>query len=398
MYASIAGWVIFAATSLLIGPHLSRAVVPLAFLVMVPMLAGVAIITYRPRARRFGLAAAGAGNLIAGLSAVLVLDRAGAAVDPNRYADISTGAVALIVYFGCTIMRLPPGLAAATIAPYVLTQQAFLLRGFADDPGRQAAFTAVLWIAVISGLLLSAVLDRVSRHAFRQERVIASQQQALERERERSEHLLLSILPAPIAERLKRQPGTIAEAHDEVTVLFADVVGFSGLAAELPATELIGLLNEVFTRFDKLAEQRGVEKIKTIGDAYMAVAGLPFPRADHVEAGADLALAMREIVHDVAAERRQALDFRLGMHTGPVVAGVIGTAKFSYDLWGDTVNIAARMESHGVPGHIQVTDAVAHRLREGGYRLRERGVVDLKGKGSVRAWFLEGPPERAAFR
>ncbi|HJU87373.1 MAG TPA: adenylate/guanylate cyclase domain-containing protein, partial [Gemmatimonadota bacterium] len=214
---------------------------------------------------------------------------------------------------------------------------------------------------------------RYARRSFLSEREAA-------RERERSERLLLNILPAPIAERLKESEGPIADHHAEATILFADIAGFTAMSTRMPADELVTMLNAVFTGFDQLARRHGVEKIKTIGDAYMAVAGLPERATDHVERIADLALDMRA---------ESSLPIRIGIDTGPVVAGVIGESKFIYDLWGDAVTTASRMESHGVPGGIQVTEAVRDRLAER-YDLVERGEIEVKGRGRMRTWLLEG--------
>jgi class 3 adenylate cyclase len=206
-----------------------------------------------------------------------------------------------------------------------------------------------------------------------------------EREHARSERLLLNVLPAPVAIRLKRDEGVIADRFDEATVLFADIVDFTPMSAALPADEVVGLLNAIFSDFDDLVEQRGLEKIKTIGDAYMVAGGLPIPRLDHVRAIAELALDMR----GTASTHREGLRVRIGIATGPVVAGVIGRRKFIYDLWGDTVNTASRMESQGVPGEIQVTERVVAALG-GEYRFDPRGPIEIKGKGSMPVWLLRG--------
>ena len=214
------------------------------------------------------------------------------------------------------------------------------------------------------------------------------------REQEKSERLLLNILPRPIAERLKNQEGVIADSFAEATVLFADIVEFTRLAAHIPATEVVTLLNDIFSMFDRLAEKHGLEKIKTIGDAYMAVGGLPTPRLDHAQAVADMALDIQKIVGGKTFESGGLLQVRIGIHTGPVVAGVIGTRKFIYDLWGDTVNIASRMESFGVPGGIQVTQAAYERL-QAAYRFEPRGTVEIKGKGEMMTYLLLGKKEGA---
>jgi class 3 adenylate cyclase len=187
---------------------------------------------------------------------------------------------------------------------------------------------------------------------------------ALQLEQERSERLLLNVLPAPIAARLKVGEGVIADAFPEVTVLFADIVDFTRRSRRISPAQVVQVLNELFSAFDQLAQQRGLEKIKTIGDAYMVAGGLPNPRPDHAEAVAEMALALREEVARRSDPSGQPLAVRVGMDTGPVVAGVIGTSKFSYDLWGNTVNTASRMESHGVPGCIQVTARTRKRLAQ----------------------------------
>jgi len=221
---------------------------------------------------------------------------------------------------------------------------------------------------------------------------LAREHRALEQEQAKSEDLLLNVLPEPVAARLKEDEGIIADACEGVTVLFADLVGFTSLAERLSPPDVVALLDRVFARWDALAASHGVEKIKTIGDAYMAAGGLPVPRADHAEAIAELALAMRPEVARCAAETGLALQVRIGIDTGPVVAGVIGRAKFIYDLWGDTVNTANRMESHALPGTIQVTQRAHDHLR-GRYELRPRGTIEVKGKGPMATYLLLGPRE-----
>lgn len=214
-------------------------------------------------------------------------------------------------------------------------------------------------------------------------------QSALEREQERSESLLLNILPAPIAQRLKAGNQTIADGYAEATILFADLVGFTRMSTTVSPEQLVVLLNRLFSRFDELSDRFGVEKIKTIGDAYMACAGVPVARPDHAEAIADMALAMRDAVQEHNKEFGSNLQIRIGINTGPVVAGVIGLKKFIYDLWGDTVNLASRMESNGVPNRVQVSAATWERLRDH-YDFESRGALDVKGIGLVEAYLLIG--------
>ena len=212
---------------------------------------------------------------------------------------------------------------------------------------------------------------------------------ALELEREKSETLLLNILPAAIANRLKESNQLIADGFESVTILFADVVGFTPMSDGLPPARIVEFLSQVFCRFDLLAEKHGLEKIKTIGDAYMVAGGIPEPRAGHVEAVADMALEMVRVVEDLVTPAGQPLHLRIGIHTGPAIAGVIGLKKFTYDLWGDTVNTASRMESHGLPGRIQVT-AETHQLLQNGYAFEERGIIEVKGKGPMAVFLLLG--------
>jgi len=213
--------------------------------------------------------------------------------------------------------------------------------------------------------------------------------EALQKQMKETERLLLNILPKPIAERLKQGSGIVADRFDEVTVLFADIVGFTRLAAQRSPTELVAWLNEIFSSFDELVEQYGVEKIKTIGDKYMVAEGLPAPRPDHAEAVAEMALDMKDEIALFNKKNDMSFDMRMGINTGPVVAGVIGAKKFIYDLWGDTVNIASRMETHGLAGHIQVTEATHRRLR-GRYLLKERGVINVKNTEAMVTYFLVG--------
>ena len=201
--------------------------------------------------------------------------------------------------------------------------------------------------------------------------------------------LLLNILPEPIADRLRRGEALIADRHDDVSLLFADIVGFTRLSSRMDPAELVTTLNDVFSVFDALVDASGLEKVKTIGDAYMIVGGMPSWQPDHLERMASLALRMSSEVGRRRDARHLGVQFRIGIHTGPVVAGVIGTKKFIYDVWGDTVNVASRMESTGEPGRIQVTAAVEARLRDR-FQLEPRGVVEIKGKGPMPTFFLVG--------
>jgi len=208
-------------------------------------------------------------------------------------------------------------------------------------------------------------------------------------EQEKSERLLLNVLPAVIADQLKQDLSPIASRFDEVTILFADIVRFTELSTRIPPVELVNQLNEIFSTFDQLAEKHGLEKIKTIGDAYMVVGGLPTPRPDHARAIAAMALEMQDTISKFETDTGETFQLRIGINTGTVVAGVIGLKKFSYDLWGDAVNLANRMESHGIPGQIQVTATTYHHLKDH-FHFSERGAIVVKGRGEVEAYLLLG--------
>lgn len=213
-------------------------------------------------------------------------------------------------------------------------------------------------------------------------------EEGLQQQFDRAEALLHNILPQSIAERLKHSKGVIADGFAEATVMFADLAGFTHLSAQMPPEQLVRVLNDVFSAFDDLIAARGLEKIKTIGDAYMVAAGIPEPRADHAEAIAELALQMQATLRAKSEALGIALHMRIGIHSGPVVAGVIGTRKFIYDLWGDTVNVAARMESHGVVDQVQISRATLERLGPG-YACTPRGPVQIKGKGEMDVYLLQ---------
>jgi adenylate cyclase len=214
---------------------------------------------------------------------------------------------------------------------------------------------------------------------------------AISRERERSDRLLANILPDAISARLKRDEHPIADQFEEVTVLFADLVGFTPFAARHTPAEVVNLLNTLFYAFDDMVERRGLEKIKTSGDGYMVAGGMPVARADHAAAITDLAAEMISLVERLRRDGRMGVDMRIGVHSGPVGAGVIGKHKFSYDLWGDTVNTAARLQSTSTPGRVQLSNETARRLGPR-HRLEDRGAVELKGLGAMHTYFLTVPP------
>lgn len=227
------------------------------------------------------------------------------------------------------------------------------------------------------------MFDRVYREILHRQEAEA----VLRLEQEKSERLLLNILPEAIAHRLKQGHQNIADGFAEVTILFADLVGFTQLSSRKNPKELVDLLNEIFSAFDRLSEKHGLEKIKTIGDAYMVAGGLPAPQSHCAAAIAEMAIDMQQEMQLFRERTGEDLHLRIGINTGPVVAGVIGTKKFIYDLWGDAVNVASRMESQGIPGCIQVTETT-YTLLTDRYRFEERGEIAIKGKGTMKAYLL----------
>lgn len=293
----------------------------------------------------------------------------------------------LILSVGYSLLRLRFVLVAlswAVLVPYFLV----VAIGFDHYGGRQLTlalfYLLTFWVL---GMVAAYWLERNSRLLFLREG-------QLDREHRRSEALLLNILPQAIVDRLKARQedprgGRVAEALPDVTVLFADAVEFTSQAAKTSPEELVHSLDELFTRFDALADRLGLEKIKTVGDAYMAVAGAPHPRPDHAVAAAEMALAILEAVEGLSWPSGDAVRVRIGVASGPAVAGVIGQQKFAYDLWGDTVNLASRLESNGEPGRILVSEGVVERLGDR-FAFGPPRVFDLKGKGPTPARFLTG--------
>jgi adenylate cyclase len=237
-------------------------------------------------------------------------------------------------------------------------------------------------VAIVIGGMGAALVQLAS--------VVHRAETALAQAYARSESLLLNVLPAPIVARLKERPGLVADRYPEATIMFADIVGFTPMSARVTPDRLVLLLDDVNRTFDQLIDGLGLEKIKTIGDAYMVAGGVPTPREDHAEAVAELALAMHDAVAAFHDDEGNPLRLRIGIASGPVVAGVIGQRKFSYDLWGDTVNTAARMESHGVPGATHVTPDIFERLKDR-YPFTSRGIIEIKGKGLMQTYLLDAP-------
>jgi guanylate cyclase len=287
-------------------------------------------------------------------------------VGPRQAAGWFIGYVALVASSGI----LQPYVRTSNNLPYPIVILIFVLN--------------ISAISALAFVLLVSFISQKNR-AF----------ELLRFEQAKSENLLLNILPKEIAALLKNHPGTIADHFDCASILFADIVNFTPLSSELPPKEMVDLLNEIFSYFDDLVEKYGVEKIRTIGDNYMVASGIPRPRPDHAQALAHMALDMSAYIQSRPAVHGKRLDFRIGINSGPVIAGVIGRKKFVYDLWGDPVNTASRMESHGVPGKIQISRETYELLRDE-FICEPRGSVMVKGKGEMETWYLVGVKEAQA--
>jgi len=327
--------------------------------------------------------------LMYGVSASFIVLYIGAIAGQSGYFLYTSFAVAFVT-LGPFVARLS---VVAQLAYTLLTLLMFacLDRALAHCP-LQVSLSVASTLLSLGGLgaLIAYRLERQARQGFLQRRLIDRQVLALAAEKARAEELLLNVLPASIAERLKRGQRPIADGFPRVSVLFADIVGFTKMSERVTPVELVDRLNRMFSSFDDLADKLKLEKIKTIGDAYMVAGGLHSHEYDHAQTIAEMALAMQRRALEFSREFGEDLSIRIGIHSGPVVAGVIGKRKFIYDVWGDTVNTASRMESHGEPGTVHVTDETRQLLKEM-YVLSPRGEIMVKGKGAMRTWFLLGP-------
>ena len=282
------------------------------------------------------------------------------------------------------LMHSPNRLALRWFAAYIAL---FVLAALLDPFVRQENALPgwlILTFFVLNMIILSTIIFFMLR-TYIQQRDRATRLLLLEQEK--SERLLLNVLPASIAEILKEEERTIADRFEAVTVLFADVVGSTPLSEELDPVEIVDLLNDIFNYFDTVVLKYDLEKVRTMGDSYMVVSGAPLPRPDHAQTLARAALEMREFHKHVQTAHADRLNFRFGMNCGPVIAGIIGRTKFHYDVWGDTVNVASRMESHGEPGKIQITQRLYDMLQDD-FLCQPRGTIDIKGKGPMPTYFL----------
>jgi len=303
--------------------------------------------------------------------------------------DVGGGFPFLILLGPLAALLLPStGPGVAMLSGVIVSAHAIGLIGFRTGDTRVMALELV---SLVSGCAIATWIAFATDASRRRD---AQHQAELDEARRRSDDLLQNILPERIAEQLKQTSQPIADGFSEVTILFADLVGFTPLAGTLAPGRLVRELNELFTVFDDEVARRGLEKIKTIGDCYMVASGLPDPRADHADAIVDFAMWLRDTIADWPAVEGHEMKLRIGINTGPVVAGVIGRSKFIYDLWGDAVNVASRMESTGDPGMVQITDATREALPPGRWLMVSRDGVDVKGKGLMRTWVVLSPTRR----
>lgn len=287
----------------------------------------------------------------------------------------------MVLVLGIERIALASGIAAVGVVLAIILELTV-----PNDRGLGPSWT--LTVGFVSSVVSSAVM--IVATIWYMLREIERAEAAMEAEHERSERLLANILPTTIAERLKDPTRTvIADKYDEASILFADIAGYTKRASDTSPADLVRFLDVLYTDLDGLVDQHGLEKVKTSGDSYMVVSGVPTPRADHLEALAALALDIAKTVADLKDPLGRDVPLRIGIASGPVVAGVVGARKFFYDVWGDAVNVASRMESTDVEGRIQVPDNVHDRLRHA-FVLEERGLVDVKGKGAMHTWYLVG--------
>jgi class 3 adenylate cyclase len=294
------------------------------------------------------------------------------------------------------------GFVARTGFIFAAWRSAVIVVGFAiaamldPDPGRLLVDAFIFGAAVVGTLLALRLLEQSRRRVFTQDIVIRQQADSLRLEKDRADALLVNILPQSMSSRLIAGERTIADAYPAVTVLFADIVGFTQLTRRLPAEDVVGMLGRLFARFDELVAERGLEKIKTIGDAYMVAGGLPEPIDDHAARVVDLGLAMIEAASHEGG-RMAGLQLRVGVHSGPVIGGVIGSRKFAFDVWGETVNVASRLESQGVAGRVQVSSRTWELVRDR-FDAEDRGPIHLRGYGLLETFVIAGRRSGAGAR
>jgi len=368
-------YVIFAGLDVWIVPEQAHQIWLIRFGFVIPILLGILIVSFTPYFQKYFQLFLSVASLIGGcgiLGILLVTDGLG-----NFF--YSTSLMLLLMWsFTFSGMRFVFALASCTLVIIAFEIVAIFLKPYPLYVLVDKNFFVVSALTI--EVFVGYTIESYSRNNFINNRII-------NQERQDNENLLLNMLPQSIVEQLKERPETIAQRFESITILFADIVGFTPLSATLNPTELVEILNQIFSSFDRLTDDYELEKIKTIGDAYMVAGGLPIPSKDHAQAIANLALEMQRELEQFNQTSRYSFELRIGIHTGPAIAGVIGIKKFVYDIWGDSVNIASRMESHGLPGKIQVSEQTYQRLKDC-YSFEDRGAIEVKGKGKMQTYLL----------
>lgn len=363
-----------------------RFVIAAASLILGPLFVFTVVATYVDRLWRWCQPLSAIANLSAGLLPSYF-------TVALFYEPIFLGyGIVLIVFFSYFVLRIRFAISVVVTFCYTAAAIASALMRGTGESGQLLIVTTGIFNGWLAGTVGGYFLERSARRNFLQQRLIERQREQISAERERSENLLLNILPPEIAERLKNKEKTIADRFESATVLFADIVQFTNKSSRMTAEQVVARLNDLFSRFDELASEHGVEKIKTIGDAYMVVGGVPRPCDDHADRVVRFAKEMLEAVAAHNKEVEDEIEIRIGVCTGPVVAGVIGRRKFLYDLWGDTVNTASRMESNGVAGSIHLTQSTIDLLGNGA-GAHGRSPMEIKGKGVMQTYLIGGLSE-----
>ena len=379
-------WVTAAALlPLIYGTDPARMAIAVAIPIVVLVGAFIAISRVRSWDAQQGIN--GIANFVGGLSMIYV------ATTVVGVPELLSAALTLNAIFAFSVVRMGFVAGLAAQLPVLLWLGALAWIGEYPEIGWFGVFIVASAMGVAA--FGAYMLESSSRARFLQRQTLKEQREALAQEMEKSDALLRSMLPPSVAERLRDQPGVIADAIDEATVIFSDIVGFTTIGSEMAPTDVVSVLNQLFGRFDELAVEHGLEKIKTIGDGYMAVAGAPLPVADHADRAVRFGLELVKTTEALGAEVGVPLRLRVGIHSGPLVAGVIGRDKLAYDLWGDTVNVASRMESQGLPGRVQISAATAERLTVD-LALEPRGTIEVRGRGPMRVLLVAADEAPAA--
>jgi class 3 adenylate cyclase len=374
MLVSMATWPVALAVAKLVIPEHFNHICITVLVVMYPYLAFGTYATYRDAfAGYFEWIGAG-GNALAGLLVIYV-----ASFFPNG-AYVALLMVGYIIFFGTYLQRMRLGTAVVTASSYFIGYHVYLMF-FADTaPSERIVLMAIMWSYAALAVCAGYFTERTQRTIF-------EQGLAVETERERSDQLLLRVFPGSIAARLKGGEHPIADGLADVTILFADIVGFTPMSEQLGPKKMVDVLNDLFLKFDEIAERHGVEKIETIGDAYLAAGGAPSELDDHPDAVAAMALDMVQTAREVQIADGEYVRVRIGIHTGPVIGGVIGRKRLHYDVFGETVNVASRIESNSAPERILVSESTHKRIQRN-FSTQPNDVLELKGHGPMRTWWL----------